>query len=289
MTASNRLLLTASTLGVAVLLALGTWQVQRLQWKLDIIDKRQQALVSQPVTLADIEAGIEHGFDVDWLKVKATGSFRHDLERHFYDLRGGKIGWRILTPFVAPGRFIVMVDRGFVPDELKDAKTRRPAGTEQAASSPVEIVGFVRTNAGPAGMFTPANDPVANRWYSIDLMAMAETLPEDLGFVEPNAYAAMLPVLLQLAPDKGAAGQGLPIVDPVNVELRNNHVQYAVTWYGLALVLIVLTVLFYRSRTNAGKQEDPQRTIPTLRSSSVLPACRQSAVPFRCWAGTTPP
>ncbi len=245
----NRTLLLASAFGVAVLLALGTWQIQRLQWKLDVIDKRKQALVADPVTLTDIDAGIEHGFDVDWLKVKAAGAFRHDLERHFYHLRHGKIGWRILTPLVLPGRFIVMVDRGFVPDDRKDPKSRPQKNSKASDRAPIiEITGYVRTNAGPAGLFTPANDPDANRWYSIDLMAMAETLPDDLGFVEPNAYATLLPVLVQLAPGEEDAPEALPIVDPVNVKLTNNHLQYAVTWYGLALVLIILTVLFYRSR-----------------------------------------
>ncbi|MDH3742111.1 MAG: SURF1 family protein, partial [Hyphomicrobiales bacterium] len=86
MKTGNRMLLIFSTLAVLVMLALGTWQVQRLQWKNDLIEKRRLALGSNPVTLFDIEAGIEHGFDVDWLKTTATGKFRHDLERHVYHL-----------------------------------------------------------------------------------------------------------------------------------------------------------------------------------------------------------
>ncbi len=254
MTADNRFLLIVSTLGVAVLLALGTWQVQRLQWKRDLIDKRQQALVANPVTLADIEAGIEHGFDVDWLKVKASGQFRHDLERHVYHLRNGKIGWRILTPFIVPAQFIVLVDRGFVPDDRKDPQSRRlsqPDGQPGTGSqdNSIEITGYVRTDR-QAGMFTPANEPIANRWYNVDLIAMAATLPDDLGFVEPDKYAAFLPVFIHLEPDRNAGSATLPIVDPVNVMLPNNHLQYAFIWYSLAVVLIVVTTVFYRTRTS---------------------------------------
>ena len=260
----GRMLFIVSALGVAVLLALGSWQVHRLQWKHDLIDKRKQALTAEPVTLADIEAGVEHGFDVDWLKVQASGHFRHDLERHLYDLRQGKIGWRVLTPFVVPGRFIVMVDRGFVPDHLRDPKTRengRAAQTGAAAGaqhSQVSLTGFVRVNAGSAGWFTPDNDVAANRWYSVDLIALAASLPENVGFVAPDGYAAMLPVLVQLAADTEGPSGKLPIVDPVKVDLPNNHLQYALTWYGLAVVLVIVSILLHRSRRAQHDEEDAE-------------------------------
>ncbi|NNE21504.1 MAG: SURF1 family protein [Rhizobiales bacterium] len=252
MKTSNRMLLIFSALGVLIMLALGTWQVQRLQWKNDLIEKRRLALESKPVTLFDIEAGIEHGFDVDWLKTTATGKFRHDLERHVYHLRNGKIGWRVITPFVVPGSLVVMVDRGFVPDDKKDPKTRAeneaPANAEDGS---VTITGYARLDGGLAGPFTPANEPDANRWYSIDLIAMAKTMPDNLGFVAPDRYAALVPVFIQLQPDAETKPGELPIVDPVDVKLRNNHLQYAITWYALALVLIVISFLFYRSRNSS--------------------------------------
>lgn len=249
---SNRILLICSTLGVLVMLALGTWQVQRLQWKNSLIEKRQDALSANPVRLSDIEAGIEHGFDVDWLKTTATGKFRHDLERHVYHLRNGKIGWRIITPFVIPGSLIVLVDRGFVPDDKKDPRTRPGSQLPAAAEDTlVTITGYARLDGGLAGPFTPANEPNANRWYTIDLIAMAETMPDDLGFVAPDQYAALVPVFIQLEPSGKANSGTLPIVDPVDVKLRNSHLQYAITWYALALVLIVISFLFYRSRNSS--------------------------------------
>lgn len=228
--------------------ALGTWQVQRLQWKNDLVEKRRLALDSKPVSLFDIEAGIEHGFDVDWLKVSAKGWFKHKHERHVYDLRDGKIGWRIITPFVVPGQYMVFVDRGFVPDDRKERKTRPGSYlTSYRAEDSDEIYGFVRTDAGVAGPFTPKNDPTSNRWYSIDLMEMATSLPDDLS----AGYIATLPVLVQLAPQPERSKGTLPIVDPVDVKLRNNHLQYAITWYALALVLIVISFLFHRNRKSS--------------------------------------
>ena len=251
MKASGRLLLFCTTVAVLIMLALGTWQVQRLQWKNNLIEQRKDALKSNPVTLADIEAGIEHGFDVDWLKTRATGHFRHDQERHVYHLRKGKIGWRVITPFVIPGSMVVMVDRGFVHDAKKDANTRPGSQTVGATVDDlITITGYARLDTGSAGPFTPDNEPDANRWYSIDLIAMAGTMPDNLGFVEPDQYAALIPVFIQLEPDSAPKQGALPIVDPVDVKLTNNHLQYAITWYALAVVLVVVSFLFHRSRTS---------------------------------------
>lgn len=242
----NRMLLICSVLGTIVLIALGSWQLQRLQWKNGLVEKRQQALISNPVALSDIEAGIEHGFDVDWLKTEATGQFRHDLERHVYHLRRGKIGWRIITPFIVPGQFAVFVDRGFVPDDKKDPKTRPQSQPDTGGE--ITITGFARVDGGSGGAFIPDNQPDANHWYSIDLIAMADTMPDDLGFVAPDQYAVLIPVFVQLAPPGNPVTGTLPIVDPVKVKLSNNHLQYAITWYSMALTLIVVSFLFYRSR-----------------------------------------
>ena len=127
----NRLLLVSTVVAFAILVTLGTWQLQRLNWKLDLVEKRQQALTSDPIKLSDIDAGIEHGYDVDWFKVQAVGSYRHDLERHVYHLRNGKIGWRIITPFVVPGQFVMLVDRGFVPDERKHQDQRQVTAADE--------------------------------------------------------------------------------------------------------------------------------------------------------------
>ena len=251
MKTSGRLLLICSTIAVLVMLALGSWQVQRLQWKNSLVEQRKDALKSNPVKLYDIEAGIEHGYDVDWMKTRATGHFRHDQERHVYHLRKGKIGWRVITPFVIPGSMVVLVDRGFVPDANKAAKTRPGSQMAGAAeNNPITITGYARLDTDSAGPFTPANEPAANRWYSIDLIAMADTMPDNLGFVEPDQYAALIPVFIQLEADSASRQGELPIVDPVDVKLTNNHLQYAITWYSLAIVLIVISFLFHRSRTS---------------------------------------
>ena len=259
-THGNKLLIATTLAGIAVLIALGSWQLQRLAWKQQLISYRQQAISADPVSLTDIEAGIEHGYDVNLLRAKATGYYRHDLERFVYYLRGGKIGWRVVTPFVAPGRFIILVDRGFVPDNRK-AQSTRPQSVALSSLTPqiklndevdwpqaAEITGYVRVHANSAGIFTPANDPDANRWFSYDLAAMSATLPDDVGFKSPDSYAAMLPVYLQLEPGGEPAEKKLPIIDPLDTKLTNNHLHYAITWYCLAGILAAISFLFIRSR-----------------------------------------
>jgi len=104
----------ASAIGIVLLLGLGTWQMVRLQWKLDLIEKRTASLSGNPVTIQDIEAGMEHGYDVDFLKVKLNGSYRHAATRYVYRARGQRPGYQVITPFIDNSGFVAMVDRGFI-------------------------------------------------------------------------------------------------------------------------------------------------------------------------------
>ncbi len=263
---SGLALTAAVLLAMAVLTGLGVWQLQRLAWKQDVIAMRERAVSAEPVSLADIEAGIENGFDVEVLRTSATGYYRHDLERHVYELRKGKTGWRIVTPFVIPGQYIILADRGFVPDEDKEPAAR-PHSVRVAALTPgiktkprtqwpqpVRISGYVRVHGDSGGLFIPDNDPASNRWYSYDIAAMSATFPDDLGFVAPDSYAAMLPVFLQLEPGGEPGSAGLPVIDPLNTRVTNNHLHYALTWFALAGVLAVVAVAYWRkTRREAGQ------------------------------------
>ena len=233
-----------------VLAGLGIWQLYRLQWKLDLIKTMTSSLAAKPVSLADVEAGIEHGYDVRWLRVRATGHFRHDLERYIYTLHKGKTGWRVYTPFIDPGKTVIFVDRGFVPD-AKRRRTTRPE--PPSASTPVTITGVIRTNPFPQTMFTPDNEPAANRWYWVDLMAMFKGLPPKLGFSAGGAAPLSASVVLQLEPGGEKKAGKWPLITPVNVNLVNNHLQYALTWFALALIFLVMTVIFLKRHKSERK------------------------------------
>ena len=178
--------------------------------------------------------------DVDYVPVTVTGTFLHSGERHFFTTWQGASGFDGLTPLaLADGRF-VFVNRGFVPYDRKDAATR-PQG--QVAGT-VTVTGLARDPlAEKPSMLVPDNDPAKNIFYWKDLGLMAATAGLPAG-------AQVVPILIDAdaAPNPG----GLPVGGVTIVDLPNNPLQYAVTWYGLAAALAgVLIAWLLRQRKAA--------------------------------------
>ncbi|TGQ35839.1 SURF1 family protein [Mesorhizobium sp. M00.F.Ca.ET.216.01.1.1] len=220
-----------------VLLGLGTWQVQRLYWKEGLLQTIDQRTHSAPRPLADVEREFTSTGDVDYTPVTVTGTFLHRGERHFFATWEGASGFDVFTPLqLDDGRF-VLINRGFVPYDLKDA-ARRPQG--QVAGK-VTVTGLAR-NPLPAkpSMMLPDNDAQKNifYWKDRDAMATSAGLPAGAGlvpfFIDVNA-----------APNPG----GLPVGGVTVIDLPNSHLQYAITWYGLAAALA--GVLVFRLRRPA--------------------------------------
>jgi surfeit locus 1 family protein len=210
------------------LLALGTWQVQRLQWKEALVATIEARTHSAPVSLAEIEALYRSSGDVDYMPVTASGTFHHSGERHFLSTWKGKPGFFVYTPLgLADGRF-VLVNRGFVPYDLKDAG-RRPQGQVEGE---VTVTGLAR-NPLPAkpSSLVPDNDPAKNVFFWKDRDAMAASA--GLG-----AGAGIVPVFVDAdaTPNPG----GYPVGGVTLIQMPNNHLQYAVTWYGLAAALAAI-------------------------------------------------
>jgi surfeit locus 1 family protein len=230
--------LTVSGLGVLLLLALGFWQLERLEWKRALLADLARALSTdtQPLSLAEAEAQAAREPGRDFLRVTLRGSFDHSGERYLFSTRGGEPGWQVVTPLETPGGQLVLVDRGFVPHALRD-RQKRP---ESLISGPVEIIGLLRKRQEP-GAFTPENRPETNSWYWPDVPAMFTSLGRD-----PQRLA--FPYLVQALPSAG--GPALPRPVPPDIAaIPNNHFAYALTWFGLAIVLIVMTLLFLRRLT----------------------------------------
>ena len=118
---------------MAMLLALGTWQVLRLQWKERLIEARAGALTANPVTMADIEAGIEHGYDVDFLKVRMTGDTVMTPPATSTVRVASAPALQVITPFIDRTGFVVLGDRGFI-DEAR-LRLQRKAGVCRKARS----------------------------------------------------------------------------------------------------------------------------------------------------------
>jgi surfeit locus 1 family protein len=219
----------------AVLVGLGTWQLQRLAWKEGLIARIEARAKAGPVSLPAALAQWRETGEVEYLRVRIEGRFRHAGERHLYALRAGRAGWRIVTPLATGGGAIVLVDRGFVPNELKAPAARREGQVE----GEVAIVGLARAPE-VRGLFTPDNDAAANSWFWRDLDAMGRSV---LG---PDERQRLVPFFVEAeaAPVPGGWPQG----GVTRLDLPNRHLEYALTWYGLAAALAAVFTVFVLSR-----------------------------------------
>ncbi len=224
-----------SAAGLVVLLGLGTWQVQRLHWKLGLIATMKARMYGPAVALPP-------GVGVDptawaYRRVIVTGRYLNDKEMHLLAYNpAGRMGYDLVTPLIrSRGEGAVLVNRGWVPTEKQDPASR--PGSEIAG--PVTIIGIVHPGWRRA-LFVPHNEPASNQWFAGDT-------------VEMGAYAglALPPVLIDrvAGPDPRALPQG----GQTKVNLPNHHLQYAITWYLLALSLVVIFVIYHRKRAAEGE------------------------------------
>ncbi len=236
-------LLTLLTLvSLAILLALGTWQVQRLFWKEALIETIDGRVGSPPRPLATVEAGRTSGDDIEYTPVSLSGTFLHDREQYFFATHEGQSGWFVYTPLaLGDGRF-VFVNRGFVPFDRRDPASR----PEGQVATPVEMAGLAR--AAPAekpSWIVPDNKPQDRTYYWKDLAAMIQVAGLDPSKVVPFFVDA------DATPNPG----GLPVGAVTIIDLPNSHLQYAVTWYGLAAALLaVYGTMLLRWRREGGSR-----------------------------------
>ena len=215
-----------------VLLALGTWQVKRMYWKEGLLADIQQRTQTAPVPLVDIEKLAASGGDIEYRTVQLSGTFDHAKEQHFFATFQGRTGYYIYTPLKLADDRAIFVNRGFVPYDMKEPATRK-AG-EVAGTVNIEGLARARLSSKPSSLL-PDNDLAKNIYYWKDLTAMisraglqpAQVMPF---FVDANA-----------APNPG----GWPKGGVTLIDLPNNHLQYVITWYGLALALVIVVGFAY--------------------------------------------
>jgi len=216
---------------VLIMLALGTWQVQRMAWKAELLQRVEQRVKAPPVPLP---ATVSDPESFEFRPVTVTGRFLHDKEmRLMARPRQGQVGYEVLTPLQrADGGGVVLVNRGFVPMDRRDPATR----PESQSGGEVSLTGLVRLPQ-PAGWMQPENRPGGDAWMRVDPPAMAAAL----------GLSGVAPLVVEALPEPGKTGGVLNGIPP-QVELPNNHLQYAFTWYSLAVTLIVIFVLSQRRR-----------------------------------------
>jgi surfeit locus 1 family protein len=234
----KRDLITLSALTVvafAMLAGLGVWQLQRLEWKQDLTARIEARMASEPVSLTDAQSLLEKSQDVEYLRVRFKGSFRHDRESHYFTVIDGKTGWRIITPLDTPGGQIVMVERGFVPTDKKQPQTR----AQGQIAGEQTVIGLARS-AGIKGTFSPDTSLEKNHWFWRDLNGMAAAaLPK-------SDINRLVPFFVEQ--EVSTIPGGWPRGGVTRVNMPNSHLQYAFTWFGLAAALLGVFVLYLRRR-----------------------------------------
>jgi surfeit locus 1 family protein len=218
----------ATAFGVAILIALGAWQFERREWKLGLIERVEARAHSAPIAFDEALARAAAGEDMEYQRVRISGVYAHDLEAHVFGTLGGEPGVYVFTPLDAPaadgGRRFIYVNRGFTPQALADPALRG----EGQATSEVHVEGLFRTTEKPSWLeklFRPVDQLADNLWFRRDPEVLAtrhhiETVPyyvDSSGKENPASWP------------KGGT---------TRVEFYNKHLEYAVTWFGLAAALV---------------------------------------------------
>jgi surfeit locus 1 family protein len=225
---------------LAVLLGLGFWQLSRLHWKEGLIARIETRTKGSPISLEDAEALAGEGGDPSYFRVSVEGRFHHSREQYLYAVSDGRVGWHVIAPLETVDGQMVLVDRGFVTDALKNPSLR-PTGQIKSVT---QVTGIVRAPDKQA-LFIPDNEPQANRWYWRDLHAMARAMFQ-------QRIVNVVPFFLEA--DAAPVPGGWPEGGQTRLDIPNNHLQYAITWFllaaGLVVVYAVYVLSLYRRRNS---------------------------------------
>jgi surfeit locus 1 family protein len=227
----------ATVIALAILIVLGGWQLQRMKWKEHLLAQIAALQSAPPQPLAPVLDALGHSRDVGFTRVRVTcPGLGKAPYLELYGLREGQAGSRLISACAAPNSHYrtILVDRGFVGDTVSSRPPVDPADT-----TPVELVGVLR-NPDPASFVTPANRSDTNRWFSRDAVAMAAALKAP----QPA------PVFLMAETSSNPEWKAL-IPAPLPAEIPNRHLEYALTWFGLAGALAAVYAAMLLKRRKA--------------------------------------
>lgn len=228
---------------LVILIMLGSWQVQRLGEKTDLIAdfKARTSTAAQALPAPDVNLD-----DVEFQRVSLQGRFDHDAEIFLtgrtYE---GNAGFHVVTPFTTMDGMQLLINRGWVSEAYREPETRAFSITKGV----VELDGIVR-KPQRKGYFVPENEPERGFWFTL----------------KPNEMAAFLQadnMLTSYYVDAVRDGEviTLPIAAEIKIDVPNAHLNYALTWYGLALSLIGVYAAYHHAqgRLTFGRKDDADK------------------------------
>jgi surfeit locus 1 family protein len=202
---------------ITLFCSLGTWQLHRLQWKQDLISQISEGLKSSPIQYSQ-------NIKKNYQKVILVGRYKFENQIYLYSLNGkGQPGFDVVTPFETVNKENVLINRGWIKKELKN--------DPKINNSTKNITGMLR-KANRKNIFTPDNDIKENIWFSINL--------EDMRKITDKKFNKFI-VYLE---DKNI---NTPKPKKITVDVPNNHLKYAITWYSIS-ISILFYYLYFRKK-----------------------------------------
>lgn len=219
-----------ASLFFVLFVGLGIWQIERLQWKLDLIARVDARVHAEPVAAPgkDDWANVNQKDD-EYRHVTITGTYLNDKEVLVRALTERGAGYWVLTPLRSADGSLTYINRGFVPSDKRDLSTRQ----ETQIAGETTVTGLLRMPE-PDGFFLRPNDPAKNSWNSRDVAAFATK--ENLGTVAPYFIDA----------DAKSNPGNQPVGGLTVVSFRNSHLSYAITWFALAAMVAGAAVFVWR-------------------------------------------
>lgn len=217
--------------------ALGSWQVERLKWKEGIIAALAEANAGATLTALPVDEAELKPLQFRKISLKGTwvnapqgtpGAVEFHLAPRYWQ---DKFGYAIVTPFKLADDRVVMVNRGWVPAKKKEASTR----PETAVKGRATINGLVRIGA-ERNYMSPPNQPEKNIWFGRDVAAMADAAN----------IKNVVPAMVDIVGEQDA--KQLPVPSDGTIRLKNDHLSYILTWYGIALGILVIFVVYHRKK-----------------------------------------
>jgi surfeit locus 1 family protein len=212
----------AAVAGFAMLVSLGVWQLHRLAWKNALIERVHERIhapavaAPEPARWPSISAR-----DHEYLRVRVRGRYLNDRETLVQAVTKLGAGYWVITPFKTVDGYTVLINRGFVPPAGRATASRLQGETEGETT----VIGLLRMSE-PRGGFLRANDSSSDRWYSRDVRAIARAC----------AITDAAPYFIDADAVEPAMASA-PVGGLTAVTFANNHLQYALTWFALAMML----------------------------------------------------
>lgn len=230
-----------------VLIGLGNWQMERLVWKKSLIVRVEKRLQQAPIVLPASSNWLSMSRENnEYRRVKVAGKFDHSKEQYWHSNPvNGRTGVQVITPLVLEDGRYVLVNRGFVPTRLRDL--RDPAKRQKQRVTGRQTLSGLLHWSGERKWFDPLDEPQNNFWFVRDLAAMAE-----------NMGVTAAPFFIDA--DIKSSVKGGPIGGQTRVSFHNRHLGYAMTWYGLAVTLVIIFILWHilPVRKSESQQTDEQ-------------------------------